>query len=61
VVSFSFRRLTVTPARLFRVRRMKVATDGEIGWLALPIVFEVSPVALDLIRPAGPAPERTAA
>jgi diacylglycerol kinase family enzyme len=60
VISFAFTRLTVRASRLFRVRRVKVATDGEIGWLTLPIVFEVSPVPLDLIRPAAPMRERVA-
>ena len=58
VVNFSFRRLTVRPARAFAARRMKVATDGEINWLALPLVFSVSPQPLLLIRPAAQAVER---
>ena len=58
VLNFSFRRLTVRPARAFAARRMKVATDGEINWLALPLVFSVSPQPLLLIRPAAQAVER---
>ncbi|MEN3950787.1 diacylglycerol kinase family protein [Iodidimonas sp. SYSU 1G8] len=42
VISFSFRRLTVTPKGLSRNRRMKVAIDGEIVWLDTPIVFKVA-------------------
>ena len=54
VVNFSFRLLTVR-ARALGTRRIKVATDGEIGWLALPLVFRVSPDPLLLIRPPAPA------
>ncbi|WP_295646929.1 diacylglycerol kinase family protein [uncultured Methylibium sp.] len=52
VTSIGFRRLTVRSARPFRRRRVKVATDGEIVWLRLPLEFAVSPVSLDLIGPA---------
>ena len=58
VVNFSFKRLTVRPARAFAARRMKVATDGEISWLVLPLVFCVSPEPLMLIRPPAQAVER---
>lgn len=47
--SFSFRRLTVTPRG---VKRIKVATDGEIAWMATPLVFEVAPQPLLLLVPA---------
>lgn len=47
--SFSFRRLTVTPRG---VRRIKVATDGEVVWMQTPLVFEVAPVPLLLLVPA---------
>ena len=56
VVNFSFRQLTVR--RGFGQRRVKVATDGEITRMNLPLVFRVSPEPLWLIRPAAPAPER---
>ena len=56
VVNFSFRQLTVR--RGFGQRRVKVATDGEITRMNLPLVFAVSPEPLWLIRPAAPAPER---
>lgn len=46
-----FRRLTVRSAGRFRPRRIKVATDGEIVWLRLPLEFAVSPVSLDLVGP----------
>ena len=58
VLSFPFKRLTVRAARGFGARRMKVATDGEIGWMVLPLEFRVAPQPLRLIRPAAPAPER---
>ena len=46
--SFSFRRLTVTPRRM---KRIKVATDGEIIWMDAPLVFEVAPEPLMLLVP----------
>ncbi|MEO8012539.1 diacylglycerol kinase family protein [Polaromonas sp.] len=46
--SFSFRRLTVTPRRM---KRIKVATDGEIFWTRTPLVFEVAPESLLLLVP----------
>lgn len=58
VVNFSFKRLTVRQARPFAARRIKVATDGEISWLSLPLVFSVSPEPLLLIRPPAQAVER---
>ncbi|OWQ83058.1 diacylglycerol kinase [Roseateles aquatilis] len=57
VENFSFRRLTVK-ARFFGARRIKVATDGEVLWMPLPLRFAVSPHALMLIRPDGLAQER---
>lgn len=47
--SFSFRRLTVTPKGL---KRIKVATDGEICWMKPPLVFEVAAQPLDLLVPS---------
>jgi diacylglycerol kinase family enzyme len=57
VRSFSFRSLTVK-ARSFGARRIKVATDGEVLWMKLPLRFQVAPEPLWLIRPPGLAPER---
>ncbi len=52
VESFKFHRMVVTP----RMRRsgslVKVAYDGEIGRLAAPLEFRVSPKPLYLLRPA---------
>lgn len=47
--SFSFRRLTVRPKS---IRRIKVATDGEIAWMRTPLVFEVAAHPLLLLVPA---------
>jgi diacylglycerol kinase family enzyme len=59
VLSFPFQSLVISPAWPFRTRRIKVATDGEITWLQLPLEFRVAPQPLRLIRPAGPLPDRT--
>ncbi len=58
VIHFGCQRLTVLPSWRWGRRRMKVATDGEVRRLRLPLQFSVSPTALQLIRPATPAPER---
>ncbi len=49
---FAFKRLTVGPARRLGARHIKVATDGEIIRLRLPLVFQVSPQPLMLVLPA---------
>ncbi len=59
VINFPFQRLTVR-ARRFGGRRVKVATDGEIVWMRLPLTFSVAPEPLWLIRPSGLAAERAA-
>lgn len=61
VLSFPFRSLLVNPAWPLRTSRIKVATDGEVTWLQLPLEFRVAPQPLRLIRPAGLAPERQSA
>jgi diacylglycerol kinase family enzyme len=50
VMSFDFQRMTVRP-RLGK-RRIKIATDGEVVELPLPLTFRVAPHALRLLRPA---------
>ena len=60
VLHFDFDRLTVT-ARAFGASRIKVATDGEVFWMPLPLRFDVAPDALALIRPPGLALERVQA
>jgi diacylglycerol kinase family enzyme len=49
VVSFPFESLIVESPR--KARRVKVATDGEIGWMRMPLHFGVAPEPLWLIRP----------
>ena len=51
IQSFSFRRLTVTPKGM---RRIKVATDGEVVWMQTPLVFEVAAEPLLLLVAASP-------
>jgi diacylglycerol kinase family enzyme len=50
VETFVFSRLAVTPANP-RVRRLKVATDGETGWMEAPIEFRIAPEPLFLLVP----------
>lgn len=57
VHDFSFRRLTVSVRRL-SAGHIKVATDGEVLRMRLPLRFEVAPQPLLLVRPAGLAEER---
>jgi len=49
VLSFAFQSIAVQAGR--RVRRIKVATDGEVLWLNTPIVFRVGPQPLYLLKP----------
>ena len=50
VSSFAFEQMSVV-GRRGRRPRVKVATDGEIGFLPTPLVFRPSPHALQLIVP----------
>jgi diacylglycerol kinase family enzyme len=50
VQCLSFDRITVNAARKKR-RRIKIATDGEIAWLDLPLEFRVSDQPLLLLKP----------
>jgi diacylglycerol kinase family enzyme len=59
LLSLACTQLTVSRRRPFSPRRIKVATDGEIAWMKLPLNFSVSPERLWLIRPDAPAPERS--
>lgn len=59
VLSFACARLRAQLGWPPTARRIKVATDGEVLQLALPLQFRVAPEPLWLIRPPGPAPERT--
>lgn len=58
VIHFGCQRLTVLPSWRWGRRRVKVATDGEVQHMRLPLQFSVSPTDLQLIRPTAPAPER---
>jgi diacylglycerol kinase family enzyme len=50
VMSFTFRSITVThPSK--RRRRVKIATDGELAWLDMPLEFHVAPEPLFLLKP----------
>lgn len=49
VQGFAFRSLTAQPRG---VRRIKVATDGEVQWMQTPLRFRVAPQALPLLVPA---------
>ncbi len=62
VLSFPFESMTVRIGRTGSrgPRRVKVATDGEIGWAEMPLLFRVSPEPLWLVRP-DVAPELEAA
>ncbi|OUM03990.1 diacylglycerol kinase [Variovorax sp. JS1663] len=50
VMHASFRAMSVSPARPGR-RRAKVATDGEVQRMAMPLHFRVAPEPLWLIKP----------
>jgi diacylglycerol kinase family enzyme len=54
IVPYGVERLVVRPSRLYRARRVKVATDGEVVWLDVPLRFSVSPEPLMLLVPAAP-------
>ena len=50
VISFAFRSITVThPSK--RRRRVKIATDGELTHLDMPLEFHVAPEPLFLLKP----------
>ena len=60
LIHLATRQLTVRPSRRLGTigsRRIKVATDGEVTWMRLPLSFRVAPQALDLLRPPAPSPE----
>lgn len=56
VEHFASSSLTVTPF-FQRIRRLKVATDGEIEWMTAPIEFRVAPEPLLLLKPIAAVPE----
>ncbi|MEP7282385.1 MAG: diacylglycerol kinase family protein [Rubrivivax sp.] len=60
VVKFAFTQLTVAKARAIGARRIKVATDGEVRVMRLPLSFRVAPQPLLLIRPPSTTPQAEA-
>ncbi len=53
-------KLTVRPGRrlgTLGATRIKVATDGEVGWMRLPLTFQVASQTLDLLCPSPPPPD----
>ncbi len=61
VISVPLRTLTVRPHRRSRRQSYKVAMDGEVTRLPVPLVFSVSPTPLLLMVPLRPATEDSAA
>ena len=64
LIHIATRQLTVRPGRRlgsWRSHHIKVATDGEVGWMRLPLSFRIAPQALDLLRPPAAEPEPPAA
>lgn len=61
VIAFSFKRLTVKHAALSPRRRIKVATDGEVTRMRMPLEFRVVEGRLLLLKPVPPAPGPDAA
>ncbi len=52
VESFKFHRMVVAPRLLLVGRRtVKVALDGEVTWMRVPLDFRVSPKPLYLLKP----------
>ncbi len=54
VESFQFQHMTVQPWLPYGLRRVKVATDGEVCFMRTPIEFRVSPRPLYLLKPSAP-------
>lgn len=55
VIAFSFKRLTVKHARLSPRRTVKVATDGEVMRMKMPLEFRVLEGRLALLKPPNAA------
>lgn len=49
--SIAFSQLTVRPRLAYGRKRIKVAIDGEILWLAMPLQFSIAPRPLQLLLP----------
>jgi diacylglycerol kinase family enzyme len=56
LIHVATRQLTVRPGRrlgTLGAQRIKVATDGEVAWMQLPLSFRVAPQSLALLCPPG--------
>ena len=51
VDTFGLQDMTVTPALRYGSKKMKVAIDGEVTWLAAPLRFRAAPKRLQLLVP----------
>jgi diacylglycerol kinase family enzyme len=51
VESFKFHRMLVKPRRTWSRRTVKVAFDGEVSRMRMPLEFQVSPKPLYLLKP----------
>jgi diacylglycerol kinase family enzyme len=54
LIHVATRQLTVRPSRRLATlgsTRIKVATDGEVTWMRLPLTFRVAPQTLSLLQP----------
>jgi diacylglycerol kinase family enzyme len=51
VESFKFHRMVVAPRLVLGRRMVKVALDGEVSWMRVPLDFRVSPKPLYLLKP----------
>jgi diacylglycerol kinase family enzyme len=49
--SFMFHRMVVAPRFALGRRMVKVAYDGEVTWMSVPLEFRVSPKPLYLLKP----------
>lgn len=56
IEGFALRSITVKPALPYGTRRIKVATDGEVGWMRAPLTFRVAPQPLYLLKPPPATP-----
>jgi len=54
VESFEFQRMLVKSQRAWGRRRLKVALDGEVGWMPMPLQFQVSSQPLYLLKTTAP-------
>lgn len=50
IESFKFRHMVVKPRLAWIRQQVKVAIDGEVGWMRAPLEFQVSPRPLYLLK-----------